>query len=146
MWLSSRTSFPKLWILFSVQDPLFAHAPLVQSVQVEHEENIKDPQQRCPNEYCTKSAFWYFSHYKYYQLKLLTPVGFYTFKIVLKTKLHKRGFSSNELLRIRHNYIPTFMYIEIKTYVTTRYCCYRWIKWILRISLKRHKKDIKSGL
>jgi hypothetical protein len=64
----------------------------------------------------TKRHFWYFSHCKYYKLKLLTPIGFYTFKIASRTKLHKMDISPNEILRIRHNYIPKFMYIEIKTY------------------------------
>jgi hypothetical protein len=64
----------------------------------------------------TKKPFWYFSHCKYYELKLLTPIGFYTLQIVTKTKLHKVGIAPNEILRIRHNYIPKFMYIEINTY------------------------------
>ena len=50
---------------------------------------LKIPMQRFPPT-DTKRAFRYPSHYKYYLLKLLTPIGFYTFKIVSKTKLAKR--------------------------------------------------------
>ena len=50
--------------------------------------DLKIPMQR-QHPTSTKKPFWYFSHCKYYKLKLLTPIGFYTFKIASRTKLHK---------------------------------------------------------
>ena len=58
---------------------------------------LKDPQQRFPPTN-TKIAFWYSSHCKYYKLKLLTPIGLYTFKIASRTKLHKMELPPNEIL------------------------------------------------
>ena len=45
-----------------------------------------------------KIAFRYYSHCKYYKLKLLTRIGFYTFKIGFRTKLHEMEISPNKIL------------------------------------------------